>query len=131
MPLEHCLRCGTTELTARPGSNEQIAFYECPSCHRQFARRPGDALCDRWPGPLSLVLYGIQFERNPQAASQRIARSFLRERSREEVAGIMEEIERELNEPTQRVRDILDLPHDEDELRSFLRLVVEYWKWAL
>ena len=131
MPSEHCLRCQTVELTILPESNDQIAFYECPSCRRHFARRPCRALCDGWLSPISLVLYGIQFELNPRAGYLRVAQTFLRERSREEIAGMIEEIERELKEPTQNVRDILDLRHGEKELRSFLRLVVDHWKEAL
>ena len=77
------------------------------------------------------MLYGIQFEPRPQAAYRRVARSFLRERTREEIAVMAGEIERELTKPTQRVRDILDLRHEEEELRRFLRLVVDYWKEAL
>jgi hypothetical protein len=122
------LRCETAELTALPESDERIALYECPSCRRHFARRPGRALCDRWLSPISLVLYGIQFEARPQEVYQRIAQSFLRERSREEIAVMTEEIELELKNPTQQVRDILDLQHEEKELRHFLRLVVDYWK---
>jgi hypothetical protein len=41
---------------------------------------------------------------------------------------MMLEIEAELQEPRQQVRDILDLPQDEEELRAFLRRVVEYWR---
>jgi hypothetical protein len=43
---------------------------------------------------------------------------------------MIEEIEQELEKPTQKVRDILDLPHNEEDLRKFLRLVVDYWKSA-
>ncbi len=125
------MRCETAELTTLPESDERIAFYECPSCRRHFTRRPGRALCDRWLSPLSLVLYGIQFEPRPQAVYRRIAQSFLRERSREEIVVMMKEIELELRKPTQQVRDIIDLRHEEKELRRFLRLVVDYWKEAL
>jgi hypothetical protein len=44
---------------------------------------------------------------------------------------MVEEIEHELRRPTQQVRDILSLPHDEEDLRQFLRLVVDYWKASL
>ena len=131
MPAERCLRCGTVDLTILPESGAQHTFYECPSCHRYFARRPGRALCDRWLSPISLLLYGIQFEPRPQAAYRRVAQAFLRARSRAEIAGMLEEIELELKKPTQQVRDILDLQQEEAELRSFLRLVVDYWKEAL
>ena len=44
---------------------------------------------------------------------------------------MVEEIEHEISNPTQQVRDILSLPQDEEDLRSFLRLVVDYWKASL
>ena len=131
MSTKYCLRCETTQLTVLPESSDQITFYECPSCHRNFAQEPGRGLCDRWPSPISLVLYGIQFEPKPQANYQRVAQSLLHEKSREEIAWLAEEIEHELREPTQQVRDILSLPQDEEDLRSFLRLVVDYWKASL
>ncbi len=41
---------------------------------------------------------------------------------------MMAEIEAELQDPRQQVRDILDLPQAEDEVRAFLQQVVEYWR---
>lgn len=131
MSTNYCLRCETTPLTVLPESNDQITFYECPSCHRHFAQEPGRELCDRWLSPISLVLYGIQFEPKPQAHYQRVAQSLLHDRPQDEMAWMVEEIEHELKKPTQRVRDILSLPHDEEDLRQFLRLVVDYWKASL
>lgn len=131
MSANFCLRCETTQLDVLPDSHDQITFYECPSCHRQFAQEPGRGLCDRWPSPISLVLYGIQFEAKPQTHYERIARSLLHDRSREEIALMVEEIEHEISKPTQQVRDILGLPQDEEDLRSFLLLVVDYWKASL
>jgi hypothetical protein len=131
MSANLCLRCETTQLDVLPDSNDQITFYECPSCHRQFAQTPGRGLCDRWLSPISLVLYGMQFEAKPQMHYQSIARSLLHDRSRREVELMVEEIDRELSKPTQQVRDILGLPQDEEELRSFLRLVVDYLKASL
>ena len=131
MSANYCLRCETTPLIVLPESNDRITFYECPSCHRQFAQELGRGLCDRWLSPISLVLYGIIFQPEPQAEYQHIAQYFLDERPREEVARMAEEIEHELRKPTQQVRDILELPHDEEDLRQFLRLVVDYWKASL
>jgi transposase-like protein len=128
MFTKYCLRCETSQLTVLPESNDQATFYECPSCHRNFAQEPGRGLCDRWLSPISLVLYGVQLEPKPQANYQRVAQSLLHDRSREEIAWMVEEIEHELRKPTQQVRDILSLPHDEEDLRDFLRLVVDYWK---
>ena len=131
MSTNYCLRCETTQLTVLPESNDQITFYVCPSCHRHFAQKPGRGLCDRWLSPISLVLYGIQFEPKPQAHYQGVAQSLLHHKSREKIAWMVEEIEHELRKPTQQVRDILDLSHSEEDLRQFLRLVVDYWKASL
>lgn len=123
-----CLRCDSTPLTALPQSNEQIAFYQCPSCLRQYAQRASRTLCDRWLSSLSIVLYGIQFEPHPQAEAERVARSLLQQKKPEEITRMMSEIEEELHEPRQQVRDILDLPQAEEEVRAFLQRVVEYWR---
>lgn len=131
MSTKYCLRCETTQLAALRESNDEITFYECPSCRRHFAQKPGRGLCDRWLSPISLVLYGVQFERKPQEHYQGVAQSLLHDRSREQIAWMVEEIEHELRRPTQQVRDILSLPHDEEDLRQFLRLVVDYWKASL
>jgi hypothetical protein len=131
MPPTYCLRCETAELTVLPESNDRITFYECASCGRHYAQQPGRGLCDRWPGPIGLVLYGIQFEPQPQEHFQRVAQDVFETKSRGEIARMIEEIEMELREPRQHVRDILDLPHGEEQLRAFLRLVVDYWKASL
>lgn len=123
-----CLRCDSPKLTVLPESNDQITFYQCPSCMRQYAQRAGRTLCDRWLSPLSIVLYGIQFEPNPQASAERVARSLLQQQEPAEITRMIFEIEAELQEPRQQVRDILDLPHAEEEVRAFLRQVVEYWR---
>lgn len=123
-----CLRCDSTPLTALGESNDQITFYKCPSCLRQYAQRAGRTLCDRWLGPLPIVLYGIQFEPHPQAGAERVARSLLQQQKPEEITRMICEIEAELQEPRQQVRDILDLPQPEEEVRAFLRRVVDYWR---
>lgn len=123
-----CLRCDFATLTVLPESNDQITFYQCPSCQRYYAQRAGRTLCDRWLSPLGIVLYGIQFEPNPQAGAERVARSLLHQQKPEEITRMILEIEAELQEPRQQVRDILDLPQAEEELRAFLRRVVEYWR---
>ena len=93
--------------------------------------RPGRGLCDRWLSAISLVLYGVQFESDLKGAYLRIAQSFLLERSQDELAWIIADIERELDSPSQQIRDILALSHEEDDLRNFLRLLVDYWRSSL
>ena len=123
-----CLRCDSTPLTALPESNDQITFYQCTLCRRQYAQRTGGTLCDRWLSPLSIVLYGIQFESQPEAGAKRVARALIEQRKPEEITNMISEIEAELQEPRQQVRDILNLPQSEEEVRAFLGRVVEYWR---
>lgn len=126
-----CLRCDGVELAASPDSAEDVAFYECPRCRRRFAQRPGRGLCERWPGPLGLVLYGVIFERHPPDASARVAARLLSQKPREEIRWMLAEVERELDEPTQEVRDILETGQKEEDVRAFLGGVVEHWRSAL
>jgi len=57
----------------------------------------------------------------------RIAEDFLAQRAGE-IPLMIEEITQELQKPTQNVRDILDLRQNEEDVRAFLQLVVDYWK---
>jgi transposase-like protein len=124
---QNCLRCETVKLRVIPTSTQEITFYECPSCSRHFAQKLGQGLCDRWLSPIGLVLYGIVFERYPQDAFQRIAEQFLEQRA-DDIPSLIEEITQELQKPTQNVCDILDLQQNEQDVRAFLQLVVDYWK---
>ena len=40
----HCLRCKTASLV-RLDSPDDISFYECPNCHRNFTQKEGRSLC--------------------------------------------------------------------------------------
>ena len=121
----HCPRCKTTTLVAL-ASPDGISFYECPKCHRDFARKAGGSLCFRWMHPISLVLYPVIFELCPSQHSERIAAMFAREESSERIKLIVQEIRLELDDPTQQVRDILDCRASEVELRDYLRCVAEH-----
>ena len=115
-----CPRCGGVLTPSQ--SPPSIFFYECPRCHRRYARSPGEALHERWPGPLSLVLYGVIFEQRPQDSAARIAGLFVDDPRRDDIVA---EIRLELREPSQSVREILDLRASETDLREFLALVAD------
>ena len=122
----NCLRCSGVELTRLPESSEEITFFECPSCHRHYARSPGHSLTYRWLHPVSLALYCILFNREPLSATPFVAKELMRGRSRDASLKMIEEIELELQRPTQNVREILDNPQSEEECREFLQAVVTY-----
>jgi len=39
-----CLRCKEIPLQKLPASNENITFYRCPTCNREYAQIPGKSL---------------------------------------------------------------------------------------
>jgi hypothetical protein len=126
-----CPRCKAVRLDVVESAAE-ITFFACPSCRRSYARRPGGALTDRWGSPLSLALYGVVFEPDAIPHAARIADQLSRGHDAEYVRHLAREIECELDEPTQRVSEILDMSavKSEEHLRIFLRLVARHLRQA-
>jgi len=120
-----CLRCKSVELEVLPLSGDRITFYGCPKCGRHFAQKPGRSLTERWLGPLSVVLYDRIFSKRPQDDAERIAANLRKTRTSQQIAWIISEIQEELAHPTQQVRDILDQPQAEADLREFLTMVAD------
>lgn len=119
-----CPRCPDARLDRLPESDGEIAFFACPSCGRRYAREADGQLTARWPHPVALVLYTVLFEERPVSRAGEIADRFRRQRPPDELSDMIREIERELEEPTQEVRAILDNPLPEEECRAFLRAFV-------
>lgn len=120
----YCLRCKTTELVPLP-SPDGISFFECPKCHRDFARKAGGALCYRWLHPISLVLYPVILEVDPCQSCERVAEMFAEQKSSEQIKLTVQEIRLELDDPTQQVRDILGCRASEEDLRKYLRCLAD------
>jgi transposase-like protein len=130
-PRVACPRCKTITLEVLEASPE-ITFYRCPHCERHYARKPGIGLVDRWLSPVSLALYGVIYEPDAILHAPRIARELASARDRASIEALAREIQLELDEPTQRVAEILDMAalKTEEHLREFLRLVVEHLRQA-
>ncbi len=126
-----CLRCEGQALSLSPPGGDDIQFFECPACQRSYAKPTNGPLTYRWRHPVSLPLYCVLFEDNPVSASERIARSFVKDEPAAELAAIVDEIELELDAPTQNVRDILDHRQSEEQLRAFLREFVAHVRRAM
>jgi hypothetical protein len=90
-------------------------------------------LVDRWLSPVSLALYGVIYEPDAIPHAARIAEQLASGKDRASIARLAREIQRELDEPTQPVAEILDMvaAKSEESLREFLRVVVErLWQAA-
>src|SRR5215467_10773854 len=118
------LRCAGVELTPI-SSPAGIEFFECPKCSRHYARKPGGRLTFRWLHPVSLPLYAVLFVTDPLERTCAVADQFVAERSAEEMNRIADEIQLELEHPTQNIREILDNPQTENQCRAFLAAFVE------
>jgi len=122
-----CLRCKTVRLDVLH-SDAEIAFLACPSCQREYTRRAGGALVERWRGPLSIALYGVIFAEDAIPHAERLAEQLAQLASSWDPATLelfISEIELELADPIQAVTEILPMaaPKTEENLREFLRLV--------
>jgi hypothetical protein len=126
-----CLRCKDMALVGLP-SPAEITFYECPACGRHYAQEPSGHLTFRWLHPISLVLYGFtstpdgSTDGNPESVENyavRTAKSLAIDQTTQQLNAFIHEIELELNEPTQPVKDIIGTKASEQECRAFLRLV--------
>jgi len=107
-----------------PQSTAAAAFFECPACGRQYTLKRGKALTFRWGHPVSLALYPAQMFPDPRGGEAAAAKDMMRGKSREEIAAMADEIVLELDQPSQRVRDILDCVAPEEICRAYLAGVV-------
>jgi hypothetical protein len=121
---EYCLRCKDVELDLLPESSPRITFYACSNCNRHYAKQPEESLHDRWLSPLSIVLYPVIFVPKPQLHAQKAAEGFFHhgDYSEEWLKRVLSDIENELETPTQKVREILELEATEEDLREYLEL---------
>ena len=121
--LEYCLRCKSVKLEILPDSTDQITSYSCPKCQRHYSKKLGQSLQDRWLSPLSITLYPIIFNPNPQDRVKDIADLLKRDFSQEKIMILINEISDELINPKQKLKDILDLKASEPDIREYLTLL--------
>ena len=122
LETKKCPKCGGS-LALSPDTTAAITFYDCPSCPWHFAEEPGHGLHDRWLSPLSIALYSGIFEKHPDQTAKANAKALLSQRS-DMISPILNQIDREIESPTQRVSDIPEFKYaDEDSLRIHLKLL--------
>ena len=127
-----CLRCTEVELVSSGRLVPDIEFFDCPGCQRRYARETGRSLTFRWLHPISLVLYTILFDVNLDGPARSLLEAAQQPPNQpEEARRMIGEIELELAQPTQQVRDILDNPQTEEQCRQFLREYVARVRTAL
>ena|SRR5215213_613861 len=122
-----CLRCpGVTLIPSLEESTDTITFLQCPSCHRPYKKRPGTPLTYRWLHPVTIALYWVIFEDEPVLRAESIAEDLVRGGPSDELLEMIEEIELELDQPTQPVRDALENRATEEKCREYLRALVSH-----
>ncbi|MFX1251854.1 MAG: hypothetical protein ACFFCZ_09620 [Promethearchaeota archaeon] len=78
---------------------------------------------DRWLSPLSIALYPIIFDLNPQSRTKDIANLLKKQKSSEELKLLINEIIDELTHPKQKLKEIFDLKISEQDIREYLKLL--------
>ena len=140
----NCLRCNAAVSTQRStfaevqlprSSNDPVRLrltdcypglrnYECPVCFWRYSQRDGYGLVDRWLMPITLPLYAFEFRPLLEGSAEKIAQEFRRNEGPANLKLMCQEIARELDHPTQQLREIHGSRHAESELRDFLRRFV-------
>jgi hypothetical protein len=124
--MKNCLRCKSELKEESPSHSSSITFYNCPSCHSGYAIEPGQQLHDRWLMPLTLPLYAAINDPDPVPKAHVVARSFIKRETRDDLDLIKKHIIEELANPTQKVSEIHDFGHkNEDKLREFLQAFID------
>ncbi|WP_019668337.1 hypothetical protein [Eudoraea adriatica] len=124
---EICFRCNKPlYLTEKL---EDISFYNCASCKRNYAKEPGKDLTDRWMSPLSIVLYDIIY--NKERISDEtieIVADRINTYETKQIEAIIDDINEELVNPKQKLIAILDLHGTEENARDYLKRLVKRLK---
>jgi hypothetical protein len=115
-------------LRALDASEKGVSFFECPSCRRQYVRAENGSLNYY---PVSRPLYCILFSKDPVADAPRVAIILAAQSSTAELGAMTREIELELEQPTQQVRDLVDGAHSEETCRQFLAEVAKLFRARL
>lgn len=118
-----CLRCNDATLNLLP-SPLSIRFFECPECKRHYSLKENGLLTFRWPHPIGVALYGIQFKSAPLEHIDNTVEELLISFSQEQMPTFIKEMKLELEHPTQHIRDIVDCVASEELCREFLSEVV-------
>ena len=123
--LPACPRCRSVELSLLPQGSEDVSFFECSSCGRQYQLRDRTLLTERWMGPLSLLLYPIALASQPLDDVERVVHHLVVAEGwpTKKLEWALDEAELELRSPSQQVSKILDLFSEatEEEVRTYLR----------
>jgi hypothetical protein len=126
---EICRRCNIGILEKLPESPQDYSFFKCNNCGWNWAKGEGESLHDRWRSPISIVLYSQIFEKNPHLTGEKNAEVLLNHKDKNFLKFVVEEIERELSNPIQKVSEIHDFVYpDEIKLRKHLEVLKNYLK---
>ena len=128
LPAPFCPRCSGIKLRALDESADDGSYFECPSCRRQYARAESGSLNYY---PVSIPLYCVLFSKDPVADAPRVANFLAEQSSAAKLAAMTREIELELEQPTQQVRDLADGAHSEETCRQFLAEVAKLFRARL
>lgn len=109
-------------------SPEDLTFFECPRCHRNFTRKGDGTIFFRWGHSITLLLYPVIFELHPGELCEQVATKFVSDNSVKLIQRAIEEVRLELDYPAQSIRDTVDCRAEEHELIAYLRCIADMMK---
>ena len=121
MKNEICFRCNTSLIIT--DQSKAITFDKCDKCKRAYAKSVGKSLTDRWLSPISIAMYYIIFatQKVPDKMIKETANEFLERFGTKKINILLEDIDEEINNPKQKLVDMLDLKGTEEIARDYLR----------
>jgi hypothetical protein len=120
-----CYRCGGKLVDVTPEDVKQIRFHSCSECHAAYTENEEGRLHDRWLMPITIPLYSVIFDKEPLLRVDQVVSDIVSRDKRFRDLLVIE-IAEELRSPRQKISDIHKFKYpDEDNLRKFLRLVLE------
>jgi len=120
-----CFRCNGDLKDTTPNDIADIKFLSCKNCPCQYTENSKGRVHDRWLMPITLPLYGVIFEEDPLSCVDNAVNE-MASRKREFIDVLIEHISEELVNPKQKIIDLHDFKHpNEERLRAFLKLVKE------
>ena len=122
--MEKCYRCNSNLINVTTSDADDVEFFECTSCKSSYSKRTDGNLHDRWLMPITLPLYSVIFDKNPETRAREQAHEFLNT-DNIDIEILKTHIREELESPKQNISEILNFKYpNEDKLRKYLRCFV-------
>jgi len=114
-----CPRCGSVGLRFVQATGD-TSHYRCPSCRRDYKRKGSGSLTFGRTNPMFQPLFAVRSEPDPEENVGFVTDMVAADMPLDAIAAMVREIEAELAQPSQQVREIAGNVASEEKCRKFL-----------